>query len=113
MDVITAELLKFLVPVVAAALLGLLKYLGPRVRERVPNVFWPFAVFGLARAGTALCRATGTECSGNPFAWDEATVQAMAAAFLAIAIREGAKHAGDVPALWKKLRALVDKKPPS
>lgn len=106
MDVITSELLKLLVPVVAAALLGGAKALYPKFKERVPNMLWPFAVYGLARVGTAACDASGVGCSGNPFAWDETTMQAMAAAFVAMAIREVAKgvYGGD---LLTRLKALL------
>lgn len=93
MDALIAELSNLLVPAVASAVLAGLKYLGPKVRDKVPNFLWPIAVFGLARAGTALCEAGKLPCSGNPFDWSPGTVSALAATGVAVVLHQVAKYA--------------------
>lgn len=109
MDTLTVELTKLLLPVVVAAILGGLKYLAPKIKSNVPNVFWPFAVYGLARVGTAACHAIGAACSGNPLNWDETTVTALATAFLAVVVREASKSLPDLKSLVLKVKDAVTK----
>lgn len=93
MDAIVSELSNLLVPVVASVVLAGLKKLGPAVRDKVPNFLWPIAVFGLARAGTALCEAGKLPCSGNPFDWSPETVSALAATGVAVVLHQAVKYA--------------------
>lgn len=91
MDAIFNELSNLLVPLVASAILAGLKFAGPKIRDRVPNFLWPIAVFGLARAGTALCDALNAPCEGNPLNWDPDTVQTLAVVAVAGVIQQVAK----------------------
>jgi hypothetical protein len=80
-----------LIPTLAAALLGLLKWGAPQLRERIPNVLWPFAILILAKVGAQACDAVGASCGGNPLNWDPATVQLFAVAAVAMIVREATK----------------------
>jgi len=70
------------------AILGGLKYLGPRLRGRVPNFMWPIAALALAWVGTQACSSLEAECSGNPLVWGSEEATAVAVAFLAMLQRE-------------------------
>ena len=111
MDSVLSELTKLLVPAVAAAILGGLKYLYPKVRDKVPNFLWPFAVYGLTRAGTAACQAVGEGCTGNPFEWSPTTVNAMAATLIALVVREVSKSVSKTE-VGAKLTGLLKKLTP-
>ena len=89
------EVSKLAVPLVASAILAGLKYAAPKVRDKVPNLLWPIAVFGLARLGSVVCDSAGVDCSGNPFNFSPETVQALSAAFVAIVIHQVGRASKD------------------
>ena len=103
MDAVLNEISNLILPAVVALLVGGLKYLGPKIREKVPSFVWPVAVFGLARAGSAVCAATGLPCSGNPFDWSPETINALAVVAVAGIVQKISKKA------TPKVTELLDK----
>lgn len=112
MDGILNELMKMIVPLVATAALAGLRTAAPKLKDKVPSLLWPFAVYGLARVGMVACDAMDVVCNAkNPFDWSPETVTAMASAFIAIVVHRVAKDvkSGDLVA---KLKGLLDKLSP-
>jgi hypothetical protein len=112
MDVIQAELLKLLIPLIASGALAGLRTYYPQLRKSVPSLLWPLALYGLARVGVAACGALDVACNTkNPFDWSPDTVNAMAAAFAAVVIHRISKSvkSGELVAKVKELFAKLSK----
>ena len=110
MEAVVQQLIPLVAPALVAAVIGGLKYLYPKVKEHVPNLFWPFAAFGLAKIGTSVCAAAGVQCGGNPFDFDPATVSALVTAALAMMVRETVKSAPDLKAKLAKVKDVLASK---
>lgn len=110
MDAVLAQLASVLAPMVVAAIIGGLKYLYPKVRQNVPNLFWPVAAFGLAKVGTVVCKVAGATCSGNPFDWDQTTINALVVAALAVMSREAVKSLPDLKDKLGKVKDILTSK---
>lgn len=87
MDVtgLLGEAQNLLAPILGSALIAGLAWAKPELHKRIPNFFWPLAVFILARLGGAICDALHVSCSGNPLNWGPEVVNALAAAFVVVA----------------------------
>jgi hypothetical protein len=77
-----------IVPALAVAVLGVLKWLAPQIRDRIPGVLWPFAALYLARIGTHVCRQLDVACEGNFLTWSDPEAYVIAQGLAVIAIRE-------------------------
>lgn len=86
---------QMLVGMLAAAILGGLKALAPKLRDKVPNLFWPLGVLLLGYVGSAVCAAAGAACHGNPLGWGPVESTALATAFVAVVTRELAVYGKD------------------
>lgn len=77
-----------IVPALAVALLGLLKFAMPRLKAAVPPVFYPFIALLFARMGTKLCYAIEAPCEGNFVNWSDPEAYALAQGLAVVGIRE-------------------------
>ena len=83
-NIFTPEFQTLLVALVAALILGAMKFALPLLKEWVPTFMWPIAIIVLAKLGTQACEAMGAACTGNPLSWTQEEASAMAAALIAM-----------------------------
>lgn len=100
----------WVVSALSAVLLGVLKWAGPVLRDKIPNVFWPIALVVFAKGGTSVCQAVDVGCSGNPLSWGPVETQALAAGMVAIILRELVKSLRNgIPVFDRLIQTAVSK----
>lgn len=96
-----------LVPALAVAVTGLLRYGIPVLKARVPGFVWPFLALWIDRQMIAFCYWLNVPCEGHFTNWEDPQAYAFAQGLAVIGIHRLTKTVKNVtPATTAKVQAL-------